>query len=197
MLDLQTFDREDGKFAVTEEHDLQILRNESPEAGLRDQPQALKVNSNTPTCVTGYKLLFAMAALNLSAILINLDSSILSTATPTITDEFHSVKDIGCSALQPLTGKLFTYFSNKWTYIIFLVLFEVGSLICGLAKSSPMFIAGRAIAGAGGAGLFNGSMIIVYAMVEAQKRPVMMGIMIGISQIGLIAGPLIGGALTQ
>ncbi|TID03862.1 Efflux pump mlcE [Colletotrichum higginsianum] len=149
-----------------------------------------------------------MAALNLSAILINLDSSILSTATPTITDEFHSVKDIGwyvssyqltVSALQPLTGKLFTYFSNKmkWTYIIFLVLFEVGSLICGLATSSPMFIAGRAIAGAGGAGLFNGSMIIVYAMVEAQKRPVMMGIMIGISQIGLIAGPLIGGALTQ
>lgn len=85
----------------------------------------------------------------------------------------------------------------KWTYIIFLVLFEVGSLICGLAKSSPVFIAGRAIAGAGGAGLFNGSMIIVYAMVEAQKRPVMMGIMIGISQIGLVAGPLIGGALTQ
>lgn len=79
MLDLQTFDREDGKFAVTEEHDLQILRNESPEAGLRDQPEALKVNSNAPTCVTGYKLLFAMAALNLSAILINLDSSILST----------------------------------------------------------------------------------------------------------------------
>ncbi|CCF44816.1 hypothetical protein CH063_14096 [Colletotrichum higginsianum] len=206
MLDSQTSDREDGKFTVTEEHDLQILRNESPEAGLRDQPQALKVNIIAPTCVTGYKLLFAMAALNLSAILINLDSSILSTATPTITDEFHSVKDIGwyvssyqltVSALQPLTGKLFTYFSNKWTYIIFLVLFEVGSLICGLATSSPMFIAGRAIAGAGGAGLFNGSMIIVYAMVEAQKRPVMMGIMIGISQIGLIAGPLIGGALTQ
>ncbi|GJC91659.1 MFS multidrug transporter [Colletotrichum higginsianum] len=165
MLDSQTSDREDGKFTVTEEHDLQILRNESPEAGLRDQPQALKVNIIAPTCVTGYKLLFAMAALNLSAILINLDSSILSTM--------------------------------KWTYIIFLVLFEVGSLICGLATSSPMFIAGRAIAGAGGAGLFNGSMIIVYAMVEAQKRPVMMGIMIGISQIGLIAGPLIGGALTQ
>ncbi|WQF78496.1 Putative major facilitator superfamily, MFS transporter superfamily [Colletotrichum destructivum] len=215
MLDSQTSDREDGKLTVTEEHDLQILRNESPEAGLRDQPEAMKVNSNTPTYVTGYKLLIAMAALNLSAILINLDSSILSTATPTITDEFHSVKDIGCSALQPLTGKLFTYFSNKVrvlpnhharggeanqmkrTYIIFLILFEVGSLICGLAKSSPMFIAGRAIAGAGGAGLFNGSMIIVYAMVEAQKRPVMMGIMIGISQIGLIAGPLIGGALTQ
>lgn len=44
-----------------------------------------------------------------------------------------------------------------------------------------MFIAGRAIAGAGGAGLFNGSMIIVYAIVEAEKHPTLVGIIIGIS----------------
>ncbi|KAL3301652.1 MFS multidrug transporter [Colletotrichum asianum] len=159
-----------------------------------------------PKHVTGYKLLFAMAALNLSAILINLDNAILSTATPTITNEFHSVKDIGwyvssyqlaVSALQPLTGKFFTYFSNKWTYIVFLVIFEVGSLICALSQSSVQFIAGRTVAGIGASGLFNGSMIIIYGMVSAQQRPAMMGIMLAISQIGLIAGPLIGGSLTQ
>ncbi|KAF4480316.1 Efflux pump mlcE [Colletotrichum fructicola Nara gc5] len=150
-----------------------------------------------PKHVTGYKLLFAMAALNLSAILINLDNAILSTATPTITNEFHSVKDIGWSALQPLTGKFFTYFSNKWTYIVFLVIFEVGSLICALSQSSVQFIAGRTVAGIGASGLFNGSMIIIYGMVSAQQRPAMMGIMLAISQIGLIAGPLIGGSLTQ
>ncbi|KAJ0274509.1 hypothetical protein COL940_009298 [Colletotrichum noveboracense] len=138
-----------------------------------------------------------MAALNLSAILINLDNAILSTATPTITNEFHSVKDIGWSALQPLTGKFFTYFSNKWTYIVFLVIFEVGSLICALSQSSVQFIAGRTVAGIGASGLFNGSMIIIYGMVIAQQRPAMMGIMLAISQIGLIAGPLIGGSLTQ
>ncbi|KAF6802647.1 MFS multidrug transporter [Colletotrichum sojae] len=168
-------------------------------------------NDSNPSYVTGYKFILAIGALTLSAILINLDSSILSTvrvwrATPTITDEFHSVKDIGwyvssyqlaVSALQPMTGKLFTYFSNKWTYISFLVLFEAGSLICALAKSSPVFIAGRAVSGVGASGLFNGSMIIVYGMVPAQKRPLMMGLMLAISQIGMIAGPLIGGSLTQ
>ncbi|KAF6806401.1 MFS multidrug transporter [Colletotrichum musicola] len=167
-------------------------------------------NDGNPSYVTGYKLILAIGALTLSAILINLDSSILSTATPTITDEFHSVKDIGwyvssyqlaVSALQPMTGKLFTYFSNKarlpWTYISFLVLFEAGSLICGLAKSSPVFIAGRAVSGVGASGLFSGSMIIVYGMVPAQTRPFMMGLMLAISQIGMIAGPLIGGSLTQ
>ncbi|KAF6828035.1 MFS multidrug transporter [Colletotrichum plurivorum] len=180
-------------------------------------------NDGKPSYVTGYKLILAIGALTLSAILINLDSSILSTATPTITNEFHSVKDIGwyvssyqlaVSALQPMTGKLFTYFSNKarlpwwnlnkvysddiqWTYISFLVLFEAGSLICGLAKSSPVFIAGRAVSGVGASGLFNGSMIIVYGMVPAQTRPFMMGLMLAISQIGMIAGPLIGGSLTQ
>ncbi|TDZ21363.1 Efflux pump mlcE [Colletotrichum orbiculare MAFF 240422] len=139
--------------------------------------------------VTGYKFIFAMSALSLSVVLINLDSSILSTATPTITDEFHSVKDIGwyvssyqlaVSTLQPLTGKFFTYFSNKASGI-----------------SSPMFIIGRAIAGVGASGLFNGCVIILYAMIPTHKRPAATGVILAVSQVGMVAGPLIGGSLTQ
>nr|XP_036589190.1 MFS multidrug transporter [Colletotrichum truncatum]KAF6800832.1 MFS multidrug transporter [Colletotrichum truncatum] len=190
---------------IVSEHNLQSSEDGSPAAPEKGQ-ETTEETGNGPKYVTGYRLIFAMAALNLSAVLINLDSSILSTAIPTITDEFRSLKDIGwyvssfqlaVSALQPLTGKFFTYFSNKWTYIIFLIIFEVGSLICGLATSSPMFIAGRVVSGVGASGLFNGSMIIIYGMVSAQQRPAVMGVMLAISQVGLIAGPLIGGSLTQ
>ncbi|KAI8258205.1 Efflux pump mlcE [Colletotrichum sp. SAR11_239] len=195
---------EDTKFIGNE--DIEPTSGDDSGTADKELQNRLEDVDEGPKHVTGYKLLFAMAALNLSAILINLDNAILSTATPTITNEFHSVKDIGWyalllthqrSALQPLTGKFFTYFSNKWTYIVFLVIFEVGSLICALSQSSVQFIAGRTVAGIGASGLFNGSMIIIYGMVSAQQRPAMMGIMLAISQIGLIAGPLIGGSLTQ
>lgn len=81
------------------------------------------------------------------------------------------------SALQPTTGKLFTYLPNKWTYIGALVVFELGSLICALANSSRMLIAGRIVAGLGASGLFNGAMTIIAALVPLPRRPAVTGIL--------------------
>lgn len=156
--------------------------------------------------ITGVPLVLALTALNLSTILIFLDNSILSTATPTITNEFRSVQDIGwyvsayqlaLSALQPMTGKLFTYLPNKQTYIASVLLFELGSLICALSTSSNMLIGGRAVAGLGASGLFNGALTIIAALVPLRRRPAVTGLLMGVGQLGLIGGPLIGGALTQ
>lgn len=54
-------------------------------------------------------------------------------------------------------------------YLSFVILFEIGSLICGTARSSSMFIAGRAIAGLGGSGLINGGMTILAGAVPLEK----------------------------
>lgn len=56
------------------------------------------------------------------------------------------------------------------TFISFVVLFELGSMICALAKNSDMLIVGRAIAGMGGSGLVNGALTIIAASVPMQKR---------------------------
>ena len=90
---------------------------------------------------------------------------IIATAVPKITDEFHSEDDIGwygsayllsvCS-LQLLFGKLYGFYSIKYTFLISILLFEVGSAICGAAPTSNVFIVGRAISGIGGAGLMCG-----------------------------------------
>jgi hypothetical protein len=53
-----------------------------------------------------------------------------------------------------LSGKVYTYFSIKWSFLAFL---EVGSALCGAAQSSVMLIVGRAIAGLGASGLTNGA----------------------------------------
>jgi MFS family permease len=60
-----------------------------------------------------------------------------------------------------------------------------------------MLIIGRTVAGMGASGLINGALTIISAVVPLHKRPVMIGIMMGSSQMGLVVGPLIGGAFTQ
>lgn len=61
--------------------------------------------------------------------------------------------------------------TSQWTFLFFLFLFELGSLVCGVAKSSSVLIGGRAIAGAGAAGLTNGGLTIISVAVPLEKRP--------------------------
>jgi MFS family permease len=57
------------------------------------------------------------------------------------------------------------------TFLTCLLLFCIGSAVCGAAQSSTMLIVGRAVAGMGGAGLMNGALIILNACVPAHKQP--------------------------
>ncbi|KAH8664341.1 major facilitator superfamily transporter [Xylariales sp. PMI_506] len=156
--------------------------------------------------IEGVKRFAVMAATTLVVFTMLLDTSILSTAVPYITTEFHSLSDVGwyvaayqlsCSAMQPFTGKLYTFFRVKWTFLVFLFIFEVGSLVCGLANSSSMLIGGRALAGIGASGLMNGGMTVIAGSIPLQQRPLHTGILMGIGQLGIVLGPLIGGALTE
>ncbi|KAF5026300.1 hypothetical protein F66182_1622 [Fusarium sp. NRRL 66182] len=156
--------------------------------------------------LTGWKLASLMTSLTLAAFLMLLDMSIISTAVPRITSDFHSLTDIGwyvgaynltSAALQPLTGKLYTYFSTRWLFLALFFVFQLGCLICGIAQSSVMLIIGRAIAGVGSSGITNGALTIVAASVPMHKRPSLIGIIMGCAQLGLVSGPLVGGAFTE
>ncbi|KAH0831780.1 hypothetical protein AYO21_06304 [Fonsecaea monophora] len=145
-------------------------------------------------------------SLLLVILLVTLDVSILATAIPKITDHFHTIADIGWypaaymitnASLQPLTGKVFTYFSLKPAFIAFAAVFELGSLICALATSSKMLVVGRAIAGMGSSGLMNGVLTIFAVSASPSVRPTMMGLLMSFAGAGQVIGPLIGGALTE
>jgi MFS family permease len=63
-------------------------------------------------------------------------------------------------------------YDSKWSYLLSMSIFEVGSLICATSPSSVALIVGRAIAGFGSAGIITGSFVIVATAVPLQFRPV-------------------------
>ncbi|KAL7933667.1 putative aflatoxin efflux pump [Trichoderma chlorosporum] len=141
-----------------------------------------------------------------SMFLVALDRTIISTAIPTITDDFHSLADIGwygssymltTAAFQLVWGRVYRFYDLRWTFLCCIVIFEAGSAICGSAPSSSVFIAGRAIAGVGSAGITTGSLLTTIDMIPLAKRPMFQaafGLVFGVSSI---TGPLMGGAFTE
>jgi hypothetical protein len=100
-------------------------------------------------------------------------------------------------AVQLIFGKIYTFYSVKWTYLSAISLFEIGSLLCGVTPNSVGLILGRAIAGLGAAGVFSGALLIISRSVPLRQRPIYMGAIGGMYGIASVAGPLMGGAFTD
>ena len=86
---------------------------------------------------------------------------------------------------------------EQGVFLSFMTIFELGSLVCAVSKTSHAFIAGRAVAGVGGAGLTNGALVMLSAGSPPKLRPLLTAFGISMLSIGTVVGPLIGGALTQ
>jgi MFS family permease len=91
----------------------------------------------------------------------------LATALPTISSDLKAVNNIGWygsgyllaqMACQPVYGTIFTCFEPKRTYLITLLGFGIGSILCAAAPVSACLIIGRVVTGVAAAGLLTGSL---------------------------------------
>ena len=96
-----------------------------------------------------------------------------------------------------LCGTLYTFLNVKYTYIIALLVFEVGSIVCATAVNPVMLVAGRAVAGAGTAALFNGGLVILGLTVPLRKRAAFIALLSSMFGIWPLLGPLLGQAITS
>jgi fucose permease len=156
--------------------------------------------------VHGAAAYFLLFGLCVTTFLVGLDQMIIATAIPKITTLFHSLPDVGwygsayllcTTSLQPSFGKIYTYFDVKWTFVIALAIFEIGSIICAAARDSPMLIVGRAIAGAGAAGLYSGGMTIIGYAIPLKHRAIYLASLSSMFGISSVVGPILGGAFTD
>jgi MFS family permease len=175
--------------------------NESPPSKANQQEE--QDESQYPH---GLKLAVIILSNMIAMLLVALDRTIITTAIPRITDEFKALSDISwyasaylitSCATQLLWGRIFTFYSTKAVYLSAIFLFELGSLLCGVAPNSVAFIIGRAIAGAGSAGIYSGSTILITTVTPLSKRAGYVGMMGAVFGIASVIAPLIGGVFTD
>ncbi|KAH8658108.1 MFS gliotoxin efflux transporter glia [Xylariales sp. PMI_506] len=159
-----------------------------------------------PVYVAGFRLAITMFTICLSTMLAALDLGIVATAIPAITDDFHKLDDVGwygnacfllVGASSPMWGKLYKYLLGRYVYITSIILYLIGSILAAAAPNSASLIAGRAIQGYGCSGTLGGSVLMISYIAEPKRRPMLIGLWMGIFMISTILGPLIGGAFTS
>lgn len=137
---------------------------------------------------------------------VGIDLTIIATAIPRITDQFSGIELIGwygssfflaLACFQPFWGKVYQYFPLKYTFILAVFIFEIGSLIAGVAPSSTVLITGRAITGVGGAGIATGGYAILTVVARSELRPIFTGLVTTVYSIANVIGPIMGGAFAE
>ena len=137
-----------------------------------------------PRDITGWKWIVVVLSILSSTFLFALDNTIVADIQPVIVRQFDSVSKlswlsvsflIGAAATNLVWGKIFGQFNAKWTYMLCVTLFEVGSAICGAAPTMDALIVGRAICGVGGSGMYVGVMTLLAATTTIHERPMYVG----------------------
>ncbi|KAI0076282.1 MFS general substrate transporter [Panus rudis PR-1116 ss-1] len=159
-------------------------------------------NPQTPRISTT-RLLFAHLGAALTLFLATTDATFVSTALPTISSQFHASQIeytwVGVSymltqtAFQPLYGKLSDLVGRKLVLYSSMLIFVVGSTLCGAAQSILWLILARALAGIGGGGIVSLVWTITSEIVEVQSRAKWSQALSITWSCSAVAGPLIGG----
>ncbi|WNI15338.1 MFS transporter [Actinacidiphila sp. ITFR-21] len=148
----------------------------------------------------------AIGALALGLLLAALDQTIVSTALPTIVSELGGIDHLSwvvtayllaSTAATPLWGKLGDMYGRKRLFQTVIVLFLIGSALCGIAQNMTELIAFRALQGLGGGGLIALSMAIVGDIVPPRERGRYQGVFGGVFGASSVLGPLLGGVFTE
>lgn len=151
-------------------------------------------------------VLVAIGALLLGMLLAALDQTIVSTALPTIVSELGGLDHLSwvvtayllaATAATPLWGKLGDQYGRKKLFQAAIVIFLIGSALCGVAQNMPQLIGFRALQGLGGGGLMVLSMAIVGDLVTPRERGKYQGLFGAVFGATSVLGPLLGGFFTQ
>ncbi len=151
-------------------------------------------------------VLVPIGALLLGLLLAALDQTIVSTALPTIVSDLGGLEHLSwvvtayllaSTAATPLWGKLGDQYGRKRLFQTAIVIFLIGSALCGMAQDMPQLIAFRAVQGLGGGGLMVLSMAIVGDLVPPRERGRYQGLFGAVFGATSVLGPLLGGVFTE
>ena len=152
------------------------------------------------------RLLVVFFGILLGATLSGLDGAIVATAAPTILSELGSVSLLPWLTTSYLLaqvttmavyGKLGDIFGRRRVFVIAILTFMIGSMLCGLAQSMPMLIATRVLQGIGAGGITALAMALIADVMPADKLGRYLGYTGVVFAVTAILGPWAGGFFTD
>lgn len=135
-----------------------------------------------------------------------LDQSIVGTALPRIVSELGGLDKLAwvvtaylltATAATPLWGKISDLYGRRPTFQTAIIIFLIGSALCGLAQNLPQLIAFRALQGIGGGGLMAIALGIIGDIIPPRERGRYQGYFGAVFGVSSVAGPLLGGWFTD
>jgi EmrB/QacA subfamily drug resistance transporter len=148
----------------------------------------------------------AFGAIMLVAVLSALDQSIVSTALPRIVQDLGGFNDLSwvvsayllaSTVTIPLYGKLSDLYGRRLLLVVAISVFLLGSALCGFATSMGQLIAFRGLQGLGAGGLVPLAQAAIGDLYAPRERGRYQGYVASMWGIPAVAGPLVGGTLTQ
>ena len=152
------------------------------------------------------ELRLALSGLLLALTLAALDQNIVATALPRITGEFGSLQHlswvvtsfiVASTVSAPLYGKLSDLYGRKPAFVASITIFLAGSALCGFAGSMSQLIAFRAVQGLGAGGLIVLAQTVIGDLVSPRERGRYQGMFAAVFAACSVAGPLLGGIITE
>jgi EmrB/QacA subfamily drug resistance transporter len=152
------------------------------------------------------EILIVLPGLLLALIVAMLDQTVVSTALPRIVGDLGGVTHLSwvvtayvlaSTITTPLYGKLGDLYGRKRWLMIAIVIFLIGSALSGLSHSMDQLIMFRALQGLGAGGLMVGVIATIGDMVSPRERGQYMGYMMAAMMMAMVAGPLVGGYITD
>ena len=152
------------------------------------------------------EVLIILPGLLLAIMLAMLDQLVVSTALPRIVGDLGGVAHLSwvvtayvlaSTITTPLYGKLGDQYGRKRLLMFAIVLFLIGSALAGLSQTMDQLIAFRALQGLGAGGLLVGAIATIGDLVSPRERGQYMGYIMAAMTLAMIAGPLVGGYITD
>jgi EmrB/QacA subfamily drug resistance transporter len=159
---------------------------------------------------TGYlthqQIIVVMFGVMAGMLLAALDQGIVGTALPRIVSDLGGLNKLSwvvtaylltSTAVTPLWGKISDLYGRRVIFQTAIVIFLIGSALCGLSQNMPELILFRAMQGIGGGGLFSIALAIIGDVIPPRERGRYQGYFGAVFGVSSVAGPLLGGWFTD